>query len=44
MITKAGKEKALGYLMGQIMKKTKGKANPQLVNRFLREKMSNLPQ
>ena len=41
---KAGKEKALGYLVGQIMKKTKGKANPQLVNRFLREKMSNLPQ
>jgi aspartyl-tRNA(Asn)/glutamyl-tRNA(Gln) amidotransferase subunit B len=41
---KAGKEKALGYLVGQIMKKTKGKANPQLVNRFLREKISNLPQ
>lgn len=40
---KNGKEKALGYLVGQIMKKTKGKANPQLVNKFLREKISNLP-
>ena len=41
---KAGREKALGYLVGKIMEKTKGKANPQLVNKFLREKISNLPQ
>lgn len=40
---KAGKEKALGYLVGQIMKKTKGKASPRLVNRLLREKIDNLP-
>jgi len=37
---KTGKEKALGYLVGQVMKKTKGKANPQLVNKLLREKIS----
>jgi len=30
-----GKEKALGHLVGQVMKKTQGKANPQLVNRIL---------
>lgn len=32
-----GKEKALGYLVGQIMRKTRGKANPQLANEKLRE-------
>jgi len=36
---KKGKEKALGYLVGQVMKETKGKANPQLVNRLLKEKL-----
>jgi len=35
-----GKEKALGFLVGQAMKETKGKANPQIVNQLLREKMS----
>ncbi|MCB1196343.1 Asp-tRNA(Asn)/Glu-tRNA(Gln) amidotransferase GatCAB subunit B, partial [bacterium] len=34
---KAGKEKSIGFLVGQIMKETKGKANPQLVNTLLRE-------
>jgi aspartyl-tRNA(Asn)/glutamyl-tRNA(Gln) amidotransferase subunit B len=34
---KAGKEKAIGFLVGQIMKETKGKANPGLVNRLLVE-------
>jgi len=29
---KNGKSKALGFLVGQVMKETKGKANPQLVN------------
>lgn len=33
----AGKEKALGSLVGQVMKATKGKANPQLVNRLMAE-------
>ena len=36
---KAGKEKALGFLVGQVMKSTRGKANPELVNRLLLEKM-----
>ncbi|PWI57259.1 Asp-tRNA(Asn)/Glu-tRNA(Gln) amidotransferase subunit GatB [Sulfoacidibacillus thermotolerans] len=33
----AGKEKALGALVGQMMKETRGKANPQLVNRIILE-------
>ena len=32
---KAGKERALGALVGAVMKKSKGKANPQLVNEIL---------
>lgn len=32
---KSGKDRAIGFLMGQIMKKTKGKANPQLVKEML---------
>ncbi|WP_028389719.1 Asp-tRNA(Asn)/Glu-tRNA(Gln) amidotransferase subunit GatB [Bacillus cihuensis] len=32
---KAGKQKATGFLVGQIMKATKGQANPQLVNKIL---------
>jgi aspartyl-tRNA(Asn)/glutamyl-tRNA(Gln) amidotransferase subunit B len=38
---KAGKDKLLGFFVGQIMKKTKGKANPQLVNDILRKKLSS---
>ncbi len=34
---KNGKDKAVGYLVGQIMQKTKGQANPQKANRMLRE-------
>ncbi len=37
---KAGKKKAVGFLMGQIMKETKGKANPQAVNAILTKKLS----
>ena len=37
---KAGKEKAFNALVGQAMKATKGKANPQQVNALLREKLS----
>jgi len=33
----SGKKNALGFLMGQIMKRTGGKANPQLVNKMLRD-------
>ena len=36
----AGKEKALGFLVGQVMKATKGQANPGLVNKLLKEKLS----
>ncbi|OEF99247.1 aspartyl/glutamyl-tRNA amidotransferase subunit B [Vulcanibacillus modesticaldus] len=34
-----GKEKAIGFLVGQVMKETKGKANPQLVNKLIRDKI-----
>ncbi|HKM40179.1 MAG TPA: Asp-tRNA(Asn)/Glu-tRNA(Gln) amidotransferase GatCAB subunit B, partial [bacterium] len=34
-----GKDKALGFLVGQIMKATRGKANPQLVNKLIKEKL-----
>ncbi|MEB3102142.1 Asp-tRNA(Asn)/Glu-tRNA(Gln) amidotransferase subunit GatB [Ferviditalea candida] len=34
---KAGKEKAMGFLVGQVMKETKGKANPGLVNKLIKE-------
>ncbi|NPV72627.1 MAG: Asp-tRNA(Asn)/Glu-tRNA(Gln) amidotransferase subunit GatB [Pelotomaculum sp.] len=36
---RSGKEKALGFLVGQVMKATRGKANPELVNRLLKEKI-----
>jgi aspartyl-tRNA(Asn)/glutamyl-tRNA(Gln) amidotransferase subunit B len=35
-----GKEKLLGFFVGQVMKQTQGKANPRLVNEILREKLS----
>jgi aspartyl-tRNA(Asn)/glutamyl-tRNA(Gln) amidotransferase subunit B len=38
---KAGKEKAFNALVGQIMKASKGKANPAQVNIMLKEKLSN---
>lgn len=36
---KAGKDKALGFLVGQAMKETKGKANPQLLNKMFKEEI-----
>lgn len=36
---KNGKDKAFGFLVGQVMKALKGKANPQTVNAMLREKL-----
>ena len=36
---KAGKEKAFNALVGQAMKATKGKANPQQVNDLLKKKL-----
>jgi len=37
---KNGKTKVLGFFVGQIMKETKGKANPKIVNDILKEKLS----
>ncbi|WP_223070485.1 Asp-tRNA(Asn)/Glu-tRNA(Gln) amidotransferase subunit GatB [Paenibacillus caui] len=34
---KAGKDKAIGFLVGQVMKRSKGKANPGIVNKLLVE-------
>ena len=34
-----GKDKVLGWFVGQIMQATKGKANPKMVNQLLREKL-----
>ena len=39
---KAGKDRVLGFLVGQVMKKSKGKANPQVVNQLLAEKIKAL--
>jgi len=36
---KAGKDKALGFLVGQAMKETKGKANPQMLNKLFLEEL-----
>lgn len=37
---KSGKENALKFLIGQVMAVTKGKANPQIVNKLIKEKIS----
>ncbi|MDH5202534.1 MAG: Asp-tRNA(Asn)/Glu-tRNA(Gln) amidotransferase subunit GatB [Nitrospirota bacterium] len=37
---KAGEEKLIGFFVGQVMKMTKGKANPQMVNELLKKKLS----
>ena len=36
---KAGKDKAIGFLVGQAMKETKGKANPQMLNKMFLEEL-----
>jgi len=36
---KAGKERALGALVGAVMKKSQGRANPQIVNKILKQKL-----
>ncbi len=40
---KAGKEKVLGFFVGKVMQKTKGKANPQQVNEIIHELISKTP-
>ena len=37
---RSGKDKVFGFLMGQVMKSTKGKGNPQLLNDILRKKLA----
>lgn len=37
---KAGEEKVIGFLVGQVMKESKGKANPSAVQKILRDKLS----
>ncbi|WP_045520359.1 Asp-tRNA(Asn)/Glu-tRNA(Gln) amidotransferase subunit GatB [Neobacillus niacini] len=37
---KNGKNKAVGFLVGQLMKATKGQANPQMVNQLLQQELS----
>lgn len=37
---KSGKERAIGFLVGQVMKATKGQANPEMVNKLLKDKLS----
>ena len=37
---KAGKDKAVGFLVGQAMKETRGKANPQMLNKMFLEELN----
>ena len=37
---KAGKKKAFGFLVGQVMKRTKGKATPKIVNDLLNKHLN----
>lgn len=37
---RGGKEKSIRFLIGQIMKETKGKANPEVLNKILKEELS----
>ena len=39
---KGGKDKALGFLVGQAMKETKGKANPQMLNKMFIEEINKI--
>ncbi len=38
---KGGKDKLMGFFVGQVMKASKGQANPALVNRYLKDKLSS---
>jgi aspartyl-tRNA(Asn)/glutamyl-tRNA(Gln) amidotransferase subunit B len=37
---RSGKERVMGFLVGQIMKATQGKANPKMVNDILRKQLA----
>jgi Asp-tRNA(Asn)/Glu-tRNA(Gln) amidotransferase B subunit len=36
---KAGRNNVFGFFVGQVMKETKGQANPETVNRLLKERL-----
>jgi len=38
---RAGKKKLLGFFVGQLMKETKGKADPKLANQILNKKLQS---
>ncbi|SFF47135.1 aspartyl/glutamyl-tRNA(Asn/Gln) amidotransferase subunit B [Fontimonas thermophila] len=38
---RAGKDKLFGFFVGQVMKATQGKANPELVNRLLKDRLAS---
>ena len=38
---KKGKEQALTFLVGQVMRQTRGRANPTVANKLLKEKLDN---
>ena len=40
----SGKEKLIGFFIGQSMKKSKGKANPKILNDILKNKLSKKNQ
>ena len=37
---KSGKDKLFGFFVGQVMKESKGKGNPQMINKILKEKLN----
>ena len=39
---KGGKDKAIGFLVGQAMKQTKGKANPQMLNKMFVDEINKM--
>jgi len=39
---RSGKDKLLGFFVGQVMKATGGKANPGLVNELLKKKLTGV--
>jgi aspartyl-tRNA(Asn)/glutamyl-tRNA(Gln) amidotransferase subunit B len=38
---RAGKAKVFGFFVGEVMKRTRGQANPQRVNQLLKEKLGS---
>jgi len=37
---RSGKDKLFGFFVGQVMKKSQGKANPNIINDLLKKKLS----